>query len=284
MKIIRNWNVSCHVNLSNVGFLNVNKAVAVSIDNHKKKAEIDNHNISHSQRAWVAMQHRFILFAGAGFQGGYAVAHVGTPIPFMTWDAMIASVPGGVHGIIDCDMVSAAKKTCYKEGIILYLQHKSMCCMQERRDAEQRVGALGWRHLPLELQGVIDYEDVMDELGETHISNDNEVQVLQAYLDKVNSEHSEKLLCLGDWKHRRLAQCKELEMDVKACAEKVRVARVALSRARQAVKRRKSRQWRATLDAMSARQRKVVEKSDYTSIPVEAFVYPWRCNSIEINY
>eukprot|EP00961_Rhodomonas_salina_P236745 3199829-Rhodomonas_salina.1 len=75
MKIITNWNVFCHVNLSNVGFLNVNKAVAVSIDNHHKKAEIDNRNISHSPRAWVAMQHRFILFAGSGFQGGYAVAH-----------------------------------------------------------------------------------------------------------------------------------------------------------------------------------------------------------------
>eukprot|EP00961_Rhodomonas_salina_P257100 3474397-Rhodomonas_salina.1 len=79
MKIITNWNVFCHVNLTNVGFLNVNKAVAVCIDAHHKKAELDTRNISHSPRAWVAMQHRFILFAGAGFQGGYAIAHVGTP-------------------------------------------------------------------------------------------------------------------------------------------------------------------------------------------------------------
>eukprot|EP00961_Rhodomonas_salina_P296903 3936758-Rhodomonas_salina.1 len=106
--------------------------------------------------------------------------------------------------------------------------------MQERREAEQRVGALGWRHLPLELQGVIDDEDIMEELGEGNICNDNEVEVLQAYLDKVNSEHSEELLRLGDGKHRRLAQCKELEDDVKASAKKVRVAQLALARARQA--------------------------------------------------
>eukprot|EP00961_Rhodomonas_salina_P163999 2208648-Rhodomonas_salina.1 len=159
MKIISNWNVFCHVNLTNVGFLNVNKAVAVCIDSHQKKAEIDTHNISHSPRAWVAMQHKFILFAGAGLQGGYAIAHVGTPIPFMSWDTMISSIPGGVHSIIDCGMVSAAKKTCNEEGIVSYLQHESMCRMQEWREAEQRVGALGWRHLPLELQGVIDDED-----------------------------------------------------------------------------------------------------------------------------
>eukprot|EP00961_Rhodomonas_salina_P123122 1658334-Rhodomonas_salina.1 len=35
---------------------------------------------------------------------------------------------------------------------------------------------------------------------------------------------------------------------------------------------------------MTARQRKVVEKSDYTCIPIESFVYPWRCDSISINY
>eukprot|EP00961_Rhodomonas_salina_P089851 1208611-Rhodomonas_salina.1 len=124
----------------------------------------------------------------------------------------------------------------------------------------------------------------MEELGEGNICNDNEVQVLQAYLDKVNSEHGEELLRLGDGKHRRLTQCKEVEDDVKASAEKVRVAQLALTRARQAVERRKSRQWRATLEAMTVLQRKVVEQSDYTCIPIESFVYPWRCDSISINY
>ena len=281
--IVHNWNVFCRITLSNVGFLNVCKAVSTNIDAHKKTAEIDFRNISHSPRAWVCMQNKSVMFAGSGFEGGFAIGTVSYPVPIASWTAMLDSIPGGIEHVINTKMVTAARKELTEDGVRSFLMHESKAQQEERVRAESEIenDASGQRHLPLGLRGVINEDD---NSATQAITFANEVNVCEEFLAQLEQELAEELKRLGDGKRRRATACAEVVTDVKSCEEQVRIAKLALQRARQARARRETPEWKACKQAMTGEQRSILETSDYTCIPILRWVYPWRCDNTNINY